>query len=125
MTDRELLEFAAKAAGMWKDHFCLDEEDYPIFHEVKGFYLAWGSDWWNPITDDGDALRLAVKLRLVIHVWDEGNAVSTAKTLPSGDDPDDESNDWHIAYAPSCEGLHLAARLSIVRAAAKIGKAMP
>ena len=60
MTDRELLEAAARAAGMSK-------------------MLAWtpgATPWlrvdpdlsrpWNPLTDDGDALRLAVKLELVV-----------------------------------------------------------
>lgn len=56
MTDRELLELAAKAAGIegrWVDAigaFELIEFDGCINH-------------WNPLTDDGDALRLAVKLR--------------------------------------------------------------
>ena len=44
MTDRELLELAAKAAG--------------IAH-VTPMMIEWGQ--WNPLTDDGDALRLAVK----------------------------------------------------------------
>ena len=47
MTDRELLEAAAKAAG------------YVHYHPGDGFYQT-----WNPLTDDGDALRLAVKLGL-------------------------------------------------------------
>ena len=58
MTDRELLESAAKAAGIpigkWVDWWI----DSP---EV-GFWLD--GDNWNPLTDDGDALRLAVKLRI-------------------------------------------------------------
>ena len=55
MTDKELLELAAKAAGYearwFGDVFCRDTklEPYP-----------WRG--WNPLTDDGDALRLAVKL---------------------------------------------------------------
>ena len=65
MTDRELLELAAKAAGM--------KLDYSIRPDGKAFYhsdrnamgLADGG-WFAPLTDDGDALRLAVKLRLVV-----------------------------------------------------------
>lgn len=59
-SDRELLELAAKAAG----------------HEVR-LVLANGDldiglqhAAWNPLTDDGDALRLAVKRR--IRFWIEG-----------------------------------------------------
>lgn len=44
-TDRELLENAAKAAGYWNTDFnCYD-----------------GAIAWNPLTDDGDAFRLAIK----------------------------------------------------------------
>jgi hypothetical protein len=52
MTDRELLELAAKAAGYklsWPfDNVCVMHGDPSIP--------------WSPLTDDGDALRLAVKL---------------------------------------------------------------
>ena len=63
MSDKELLELAAKAAGItgeWCD--CADC--------IAGI-LTLGVDRgvWNPLTDDGDALRLAVKLgmRLSTH----------------------------------------------------------
>jgi len=53
-TDRELLEFAAKAAGIavdWRkgvDCLCYSGSPY--------------NEAWNPLEDDGDALRLAVTL---------------------------------------------------------------
>lgn len=54
MTDRELLEAAAEAAGIAIEW----DGDLPI---------PFGSSIeWNPLTDDGDALRLATKLRLNI-----------------------------------------------------------
>lgn len=53
MTDRELLEAAAKAAGYivarWSD-------------DDAGILLAGHQDPWNPLQDDGDALRLAATL---------------------------------------------------------------
>jgi hypothetical protein len=60
MTDKELLELAAKAAG------------YKVWIRCNGKVLhsdIWKNsniEWtpWNPLTDDGDALRLAVKLGL-------------------------------------------------------------
>jgi hypothetical protein len=61
MGDRELLELAAKAAGLR-----FDWRPSPAVQEA-------GRGWveWNPLTDDGDALRLAVKLRLrVCHYGD-------------------------------------------------------
>jgi hypothetical protein len=67
MTDRELLEAAAKAAGIyywWSDGDVLTHDDGPGLYRV-----------WNPLTDDGDALRLAVKMRLVIEVGVEATLV--------------------------------------------------
>ena len=53
MTDRELLELAAKAA----------EYEYAKF---GGYIVIDGIPGnWNPLTDDGDALRLAVKLGIL------------------------------------------------------------
>ena len=44
-TDRELLEMAAKAVGLpWER------------------WVEEGNDSWNPLTDDGDALWLAVAI---------------------------------------------------------------
>ena len=60
MTDRELLEAAARAAGdipvplVWIRPF--DDELTPINNRGEP---------WNPLSDDGDALRLAVKLGLL------------------------------------------------------------
>lgn len=63
MNDRELLELAARAAGVgytWSE-----------FWETMARPLNDGSGWdnratWNPLKDDGDALRLAVKRGLVV-----------------------------------------------------------
>ncbi|MDQ0022891.1 hypothetical protein J2X90_000677 [Variovorax paradoxus] len=65
MTDRELLEAAAKAAGV-AGKFCakkeLDAESWGIVT-----FLGFGrASFWNPLVDDGDALRLAVKLEMSI-----------------------------------------------------------
>jgi len=115
MTDKELLELAAKAAGLWEDTFMLDGDWNPIYDEQKGFYLGWGKGIWNPLTDDGDALRLAVKLNIPIWECAQYNramaevrygAASGEYWEPVGDDP----------YA--------ATRRAIVRAAAEIGKSL-
>lgn len=65
MTDRELLELAAKAAGLK-----IDKSPYngggrgnTGFDMVGNAVLDWhNNETWNPLADDGDALRLAVKL---------------------------------------------------------------
>ncbi len=68
MSDRDLLEKAAKAAGI----------------EHKGWWQTMGSlalvdpvgGGWNPLTDDGDAFRLAVRLSMGVHVdFDAGLAI--------------------------------------------------
>ena len=54
MTDKELLELAAKAA----------KAEVIGCDERKGLWIKNKFMAWNPLTDDGDALRLAVKLSL-------------------------------------------------------------
>ena len=60
MTDKELLELAAKAAG----------RTWLSYHHTKGLccrddsYGGLIEYYWNPLTDNGDALRLAVKLKI-------------------------------------------------------------
>jgi len=105
MTDRELLELAAKAAGMcghtYGNSFC----------ERVGNDLCKADHLWNPLTDDGDALRLAVKcnIDMILTHSDIESAFDhkcNQYAEPRGDDP----------YA--------ATRRAIVRAAAEIGRNM-
>ena len=62
MTDRELLEFAAKAAGLR-----VVDSSHPVtlYIDTDG---CKGGVAWNPLTDDGDALRLVSFLKLHI-LW--------------------------------------------------------
>lgn len=86
MTDRELLELAAKAAGV--------------------DYKGWDREWtWNPLTDDGDALRLAVKLRIDVCSDDDFIAAEGPLSYVAAHEPRD------------VEG-YAATRRAIVRAAA-------
>jgi hypothetical protein len=98
MNDKELLEFAAKAAG----YEYAKHGGYIVVDGIPGN--------WNPLKDDGDALRLAVKLKIdVKHYddyvvgWFDGGFIGTGKIFYEGD-----------PYA--------ATRRAIVRAAAEIGK---
>jgi hypothetical protein len=51
---------AAKAAGI----------DVGAWYDgASAFFVNFktpGESWWNPLTDDGDAFRLAVKLRILV-----------------------------------------------------------
>ena len=103
--DRELLEMAAKAAGIvgvWHDRGqCIHVTDCAAMSDI----------WWRPLDDDGDALRLAVKLDISL----------------IGDFP---QNIVVVAFdarkiIEKHNGDRLAAtRRAIVRAAAAIGSAM-
>jgi hypothetical protein len=67
MTDRELLELAAKAAGIEYD-FCRPE--------LGGCQIRkpFVSGFWNPLTDDGDAFRLAAAMGFSLEFGKIGRA---------------------------------------------------
>ena len=103
MTDRELLELAAKAAGIKS---VSEGGLYPNPCRDIGACI-----WWDPFTNDCDALRLAVKLRMLVDVMDG----QTFAQL--------EGSDW-ITQDHDCDP-RAATRRAIVRAAAEIGRNMP
>lgn len=105
MTDKELLESAAKAAG-YGIHWIEDEQAFYGYFpsEIRN------DDYpWNPFTDDGDALRLAVKLGIEVYQY-----YDSAACLWKGDEIIELHKDDPYA----------ATRRAIVRAAAEIGKGM-
>ncbi|WP_028236736.1 hypothetical protein [Pseudomonas brassicacearum] len=104
MSDQQLLELAAKAAGM----------DPPF--DKNGVLSAWvgtmeNGHWWDPLNDDGDALRLAIKLGICIVFMEEHDSVGAEHSL----------HGVMIIEAMDDFGT----RRAIVRAAAEIGKATP
>ena len=107
---RELLELAAKAAGI-----VLPETGYD---QDMGFYIErqkGGWNWWNPLNDDGDALRLAVKLRMSIKITEEGRVTRNCCI----------ANDEFELSLHNDDDFGVATRRAIVRAAAEIGRRMP
>jgi hypothetical protein len=113
-TDRELLEAAAKAAGI-KGQWMAEPPDGLNEDPYFNFVLATGYIW-NPLTDDGDALRLAVKLRLDID-FEKSYMVSVWSR---------HLDDWVIERCDDEMGTDIAekTRRAIVRAAAEIGRSM-
>lgn len=106
MTDRELLELAAKAAGI--NIFGWTPGGHPT---TDGAYTG----IWNPLTDDGDALRLAVRLHIKVLIgdaWSVDHSTGEHRTLFRVS-PDEEP----------CQ--YAATRRAITRAAAEIGRSMP
>lgn len=70
MTDRELLELAATAAGVAVHHWShVDCPDCPDAVPVLTDGINTEIVVWNPLLDDGDALRLAVKLSFCQTQW--------------------------------------------------------
>lgn len=109
ISDRELLEFAARAAGFYLEWDGHPDQWQPIHYEGKTYHS------WNPLTDDGDALRLAVTLKLEIYFFD-GFGEVVAEHNTSSFEPGREQ------YA---DDMNAATRRAIVRAAAEIGRTMP
>lgn len=118
MSDRELLELAAKAAGMpTRDDYSESHGLYAVARGADG-YDGWR--YWNPLTDDGDALRLAAGLGLNIiqQATLRGPEPVAAACGFCGED--------YRLTSTYYNGDPLAAtRRAIVRAAAEIGRAMP
>lgn len=115
-TDRELLELAAKAAGY-------------DFLEWAGETLSvyWGNNcfFWNPLKKDGDAFRLAIKLKMHIETMDKwessaeddlGYSKELSRTVVGFEHQELIESHEQDAYA--------ATRRAIVRAAAAIGEQM-
>jgi hypothetical protein len=139
MTDRELLELAAKAAGWtwWRSKHgywnltAPDGRQYDACHNWPAFDASTGEKLaeptvydalieagFDPENNDGDALRLAVKLSINI----EHSRILAGK--PHG------VNCWPVGrgdcgYTETDIGDYLAAtRRAITRAAAEIGRNM-
>ncbi|WP_311185490.1 hypothetical protein [Pseudomonas aeruginosa] len=107
MNDRTLLELAARAAGYklswsYDNHCCWINE---MRHDLDVT--------WNPLTDDGDALRLAVKLGLILETdLDDASCSAT----------DVSYDNYTVEEHGDCPNA--AVRLAIVSCAAEIGKSM-
>ena len=119
MTDKELLELAAKAAGIKIDKSTSNGGGMSNtgFDVAGNAVLDWHNfKWWNPLTNDGDALRLAFVLKIDIEWQNVG-------TFP---EPAVEAYRRHVHAGIFCASEHENDyRRAIVCAAAQIGKAMP
>lgn len=120
-TDRELLELAARAAGYG---FRISQEwhnkgtiEIYIKDSAPADHLCWHT--WNPLTDDGDALRLAVLCKLDILPVGAFTA-NENKICALVQDGYDKINE----VVPHDDNPMQAVRRAIVRAAAAIGEGM-
>jgi hypothetical protein len=111
-TDRELLELAAKAAG-------IDQRKLPHAWPVR-----FDDDQWNPFIDDGDALRLAVHCGIEVSIVDDepgrdGRDSRACAGYATASDPR-----IRYVFEDHRGDLFAATRRAIVRAAAEIGRNM-
>ena len=107
MVDSELIDLAAKAArinaikdlsGVWRDSTGMPPA-----------MCIFDAKPWNPLEDDGDALRLAAKLDMKINI-SQGNVQVRYK------------EDTPLVFVRTGIDKNEATRLAITRAAAEIGK---
>jgi hypothetical protein len=117
MTEKELLELAAKAADIVVVRSRLDDpmnQDFLVENSHRNEHQASGP--WNPLTDDGDALRLAVKLNIDLTFYPNPQIAEPWVEAATENDASDEL----LQPDP-----YAATRRAITRAAAEIGKAAP
>jgi hypothetical protein len=113
--DRELTELAAKAAGIEVEW--IDEIGWHARKDAEAFES--GAKWFRPLADDGDALRLAVRLELTIATgirYCAAYGVHAHVNEPYDGDPELGGG---VITATSAM---TATRRAIVKAAAEIGK---
>ena len=103
MTDKEMLELAAKAAG---------------YDEFEGHAAKMIAGGWNPLTHDGDALRLAIQLGMNVAISNTGQNTANTEVIVVVNDQ------WVsiVEYHGNCR--EAATKRAIVRAAAEVGRAM-
>jgi len=105
MNNIELLKLAAKAVGY---RICTIQHDKLVIYADNGRTFH-----WNPLKDDGDALRLAVALK--------HNVMQGEFCCEVTDERDVDV--WCLHYEVDMD-TYAATRRAIVIAAAEIGKAM-
>ena len=111
LTDKELLEMAAKAEGRALKYMT----QHMAGREPEEFIAC-----WNPLTDDGDALRLAVSTGLISSSGHQ-TYVADTDTWHAWAMTEDELFYEAVTYSKSLGDACAATRRAIVLSAAKIG----
>ena len=110
MTDRELLEAAARAAGnsaSWDCEELADSDSTGQGMFFDGKRTPDNSKYWNPLTCDGDAFRLMVQLRMDVVQFKSAVRVSSPQ------------DDFYLEHDAD---PYAATRRAIVRAAASMAQ---
>lgn len=103
-----MLVLAAKAAGLdgWSYDYDSDSMESPPIDTKHGVTYK----YWSPLHDDGDALRLAMDLGLVV----DCSRASAGEPFK-----------MHHFGRDGAKDQRAATRRAIVRAAAEVGRSMP
>lgn len=112
MNDRELLEMAAKAAGMKCRWFNVSKwKKTAMGRCLAGTSSVFGTHHtkpWTPLTDDGDAMRLSMILRIDVEYFDGFQMVRAQ----------DCNGEFRYCEEDYGDDISAAVRRAIVRAAA-------
>ena len=124
MTDSELLELSAKAAGYELQDHTVSGDGLWLYGDGK----SRGDDgrsifFWSPLEDDGDAFRLLISccLDMVLDCYPEKSLDSKRKPFRVRI----WSQGWIKEDFDGATAQAISTRRAIVRAAAEIGKSMP
>lgn len=109
--NRELLESAAKSAGLTHLTYC-EAWDCMAAYNQAGGYFEWGS-YWSPRRDSDDAMNLIAHLQLCVQGHDDGVTAGNSKGTIIVE----------VDYSPGCESSMIdATKLAITKVAAAIGR---
>ena len=114
MDDRELLKMAALAAGVAGEWCECGDHDPGILTPNDAGHV------WNPLASDGDALRLAVKIGMIIDVRYRGMRMRKHNRITYWLSEIDQC----VVQFDENDDPVAATRRTIVRAAAAIGRQM-
>lgn len=114
MSDFKLLAMAVKAAGLHVKGHRVDADDN-FTHLIVGSKGTREKTDWNPLTNDGDALRLAARLNFRIDI--QGGTVRIVDGL--------DNEHYLSGVATNQEDQMKVVRRAIVKAAATIGETFP
>lgn len=133
MTDREMLELAAKAAGLddaeWRDmNGWAEVRDGEIQH-LNPSHVMWshklrestGCGYWAPLHDNDDAFRLMVDLKLDCHFEEQERLGDEFEVIEIFGPRRDDGSQHCEAHALGDDPI-AATRRAIVMAAAEIGR---
>ena len=121
MNDRELLDLAAKVAGAAQEIDLSGQPTGIYDHPPEPGILRANSGGWNPLVNDGDALRLAVKLGIdLLFTFEDVEAVAT---MHARQEDQEMISPWACeSWTLKKQDPYAATRRAIVRAAAAIGE---